>query len=104
MALVDYNPDWAQETKRMIEEEGGISHVIQADVTDEESCRNAVAKTVELYGAVHILVNIGRPHTQNLTLVPLANLLSRGKLASVARWATSRRLTSMPGIGTSAST
>lgn len=60
MALVDYNPDWAQETKRMIDEEGGISHVIQADVTDEESCKNAVAKTVELYGAVHILVNIGK--------------------------------------------
>jgi hypothetical protein len=28
-------------------------------VTDEESCRNAVARTVELFGALHILVNIG---------------------------------------------
>lgn len=44
----------------MIDEEGGVSEVIQADVTDEASCRNAVAKTVELYGAVHILVNIGK--------------------------------------------
>lgn len=60
MALVDYNIEWAKETKRMIEEEGGLSEVIQADVTDEASCRNAVAKTVELYGAVHILVNIGK--------------------------------------------
>lgn len=59
MALVDYNVDWANETKRMIDEEGGISEVIQVDVTDEKSCQHAVAKTVELYGAVHILINIG---------------------------------------------
>lgn len=44
----------------MIDEEGGVSEVIQADVTSEESCKNAVEKTVELYGSVHILVNIGK--------------------------------------------
>ncbi len=60
VALVDFNVEWAAETKRMIDEEGGISEVIQTDVTDEESCRNAVAKTVELFGTVHILVNIGK--------------------------------------------
>lgn len=60
VALLDYNVEWAQETKRMIDEEGGISEVIQADVTDEESCKQAVAKTVELFGTVHILVNIGK--------------------------------------------
>lgn len=43
----------------MIDEEGGISHVIQADVTNEDSCKSAVAQTVELWGAVHVLVNIG---------------------------------------------
>eukprot|EP00914_Ancora_sagittata_P028473 GHVO01056190.1.p2 GENE.GHVO01056190.1~~GHVO01056190.1.p2 ORF type:complete len:131 (-),score=7.99 GHVO01056190.1:356-748(-) len=59
VALVDYNEAWAQETKRMIDEEGGISEVVQADVTSEESCKNAVQKTVELSGKVHILVNIG---------------------------------------------
>jgi len=59
VALVDYNVEWAQETKRMIDEEGGVSEVILADVTDEESCRNAVAKTVELFGTLNILVNIG---------------------------------------------
>ncbi|OJJ61882.1 hypothetical protein ASPSYDRAFT_75877 [Aspergillus sydowii CBS 593.65] len=58
VALVDYNDEWAQETKRMIDEDGGISEVVQADVTDEESCRNAVAKAVEIFGTVHILVNI----------------------------------------------
>lgn len=60
VALVDFNVDWAKETKRMIDEEGGISEVIQADVTSEESCKNAIDKTVELWGALHILVNIGR--------------------------------------------
>ncbi|EMC99257.1 hypothetical protein BAUCODRAFT_146222 [Baudoinia panamericana UAMH 10762] len=58
IALVDYNIEWAEETKRMIDAEGGVSEVIQADVTDEESCRNAVAKTVALWGALNILVNI----------------------------------------------
>ena len=56
---MDYNVDWAANTKEMIDAEGGISEVIQADVTDEASCKRAVAKTVELYGTVHILVNIG---------------------------------------------
>lgn len=60
VALVDHNVEWAQDTKQMIDAEGGISEVIQADVTSEESCKNAVAKTVELFGAVHILVNVGK--------------------------------------------
>ncbi|KAI0201396.1 hypothetical protein F4808DRAFT_459887 [Astrocystis sublimbata] len=58
VALIDLNIDWAKETKRMIDEEGGISEVIQADVASDESCKNAVALTVQLWGAVHILVNI----------------------------------------------
>jgi NAD(P)-dependent dehydrogenase (short-subunit alcohol dehydrogenase family) len=32
--------------------------VIHTDVTDESSCQAAVARTVELFGTVHILVNI----------------------------------------------
>jgi len=57
--LVDISSEWAAETKRMIDAEGGVSEVIQADVTSEESCKSAVARAVELFGAVHILVNIG---------------------------------------------
>ena len=60
VALVDFNLEWAAETRRMIDAEGGTSEVIQADVTDEESCKNAVAKTVQLFGTVNILVNIGK--------------------------------------------
>ncbi|KAJ2984873.1 hypothetical protein NUW58_g5829 [Xylaria curta] len=58
VALVDINPVWAQETKRMIDEEGGISEVIQADITIEESCKKVVSQTIEIFGTVHILVNI----------------------------------------------
>ncbi|KAF9886283.1 hypothetical protein FE257_011896 [Aspergillus nanangensis] len=58
VVLLDYNREWAEETKRMIDGEGGISHVVQADVTDEESCKAAVAQAVEVFGTVHILVNI----------------------------------------------
>lgn len=57
----------------MIDAEGGISEAIQTDVTDEESVRQAVAKTVELFGAVHILVNIGKfldpPHPPSFTIM-----------------------------------
>lgn len=60
VALFDYNVEWAEETKRMIDEEGGTSEVIQCDVTKEESVKAAVAHTVELFGTVHILVNIGK--------------------------------------------
>ncbi|KAK0465946.1 uncharacterized protein EV420DRAFT_1261209 [Desarmillaria tabescens] len=58
VALLDSNPEWAEETKRMITAEGGISEVVECDVTNEESCKAAVARTVALFGAVHILVNI----------------------------------------------
>ncbi|KIX96995.1 uncharacterized protein Z520_07109 [Fonsecaea multimorphosa CBS 102226] len=58
VALLDINASWAEDTKRMIDAEGGISEVIPTDVTDESSCKNAVAKTVELFGTVTILVNV----------------------------------------------
>lgn len=58
VALLDHNEEWARETKRMIDEEGGVSEVIQADVTDENSCREAVRRAVEVFGSLTILVNI----------------------------------------------
>jgi NAD(P)-dependent dehydrogenase (short-subunit alcohol dehydrogenase family) len=61
VALLDHIIEQAQETKRMIDEEGGISEVIHCDATVEADCKNAVKKTVELFGAVHILVNVGTP-------------------------------------------
>lgn len=58
VALLDHNEEWARDTKRMIDDEGGESEVIQTDVTDETSCRNAVAQAVKLFGRISILVNI----------------------------------------------
>ncbi|KAK0501015.1 hypothetical protein EDD18DRAFT_1146993 [Armillaria luteobubalina] len=58
VALLDVHPEWTKETNRMIASEGGISEVVECDVTNEESCKAAVARTVALFGAVHILVNV----------------------------------------------
>ncbi|KAI1846239.1 hypothetical protein JX265_010616 [Neoarthrinium moseri] len=58
VAIVDRNLDAAEETKRMIENEGGKAEVVQADVTVDADCKAAVARTVELFGKVDILVNI----------------------------------------------
>ncbi|KAK1225313.1 hypothetical protein PQX77_011731 [Marasmius sp. AFHP31] len=58
VALLDYDLEAAEETKRMIDEEGCTSQVIQCDVSDEDACRTAVEKTVELFGKVNILVNV----------------------------------------------
>ncbi|KAJ7624725.1 hypothetical protein FB45DRAFT_924091 [Roridomyces roridus] len=73
VALVDYNLAWARETKRMIDAEGGVSEVVQCDVTKEKECEAAVRRVVEMWGKVHVLVNIvgvGGPHG-NVTEVDL---------------------------------
>lgn len=59
MALLDYNLEWAQDTKDMIDAEGGTSEVVEVDVTKEESVKRAVAETMRLFGRIDILVNIG---------------------------------------------
>ena len=59
VAIVDRDLEAGNETKRMIEVEGGKAEVVVADVTVEEECKAAVAKTVDLFGKVTILVNIG---------------------------------------------
>lgn len=55
--LVDEITDWAEETRQMIDKEGGDSAVVEADVSDEQSCRTAVAAVVAGGGRVDILVN-----------------------------------------------
>ena len=66
--------DWAKDTKRIIDEEGGISEIIQCDVTNEESCKAAVAKTVDLWAAVHVLVNIGSSSSSYLNVYSSNNI------------------------------
>lgn len=59
VAIVDRNLEAGEETKRMIEAGGGKAEVVLADVTVDAECKTAVAKTVELFGKVTILINIG---------------------------------------------
>ena len=64
IALIDAVPEWAAVTQRMIADEGGESIVLECDVTKPEDCRQAVAKTVDQWARVDILVNnvgIGGP-------------------------------------------
>ncbi len=62
--LLDATPGPAEETKAMIDTEGGTSLVTVADVTDAASCQAAVASAVAAWGRVDVLVNnvgIGGP-------------------------------------------
>ena len=75
----------AQETKRAVEKEGRRCILISGDVSDSEFCEDAVAKTVQAFGKLDILVNNAafqqhanrhhrhhrpalRPHAQNQPL------------------------------------
>lgn len=55
--LVDRDPDSAEETKRMIEAEKGVSSVCVADVNRAEDCRRMAEQCVETYGRIDILHN-----------------------------------------------
>jgi len=55
--LVDYRLDSAQETKLMIDKEGGESIAFAADVTRTDDCRRMAEKCAETYGGIDILVN-----------------------------------------------
>ena len=55
--LVDRDRDSAAETKRMIDDEGGASFVLAADVTDAEACMRMAAACVQRHGRIDILHN-----------------------------------------------
>jgi NAD(P)-dependent dehydrogenase (short-subunit alcohol dehydrogenase family) len=57
VAILDGQLEWAAETQKIIESEGGSSILIEADVSRESSCRAAVERTIEAFGALHVLVN-----------------------------------------------
>ena len=58
VVLVDQRRDWAEETYRVIEREGGQAILVEADVADDASCRRAVGQAVEAFGGVDVLVNV----------------------------------------------
>ncbi len=58
---VDLAPERAEETKALIEDEGGVAEVFGADCTKDDECAAMVQAAVDAFGTVDILVNnIGR--------------------------------------------
>lgn len=57
VAVVDQVPEAAEETRRMIAEEGGTAVVVVGDVSEPEECRRIVASVRELLGPPAVLVN-----------------------------------------------
>jgi len=55
--LVDLRSEAAEETKRMIDKEGGKSFIFQGNVVEAESCRAMVDKCLQVYGRIDILHN-----------------------------------------------
>ena len=55
--LVDLHPERAEQTRQMIEEEGGKAIVCAADVTQAAACEAMVRAAVDAFGTVDILVN-----------------------------------------------
>lgn len=69
--LLDSVHEWAEETQRMIADEGGESIVRQCDVSSDEHCQRAAAVALEQWGRIDILVNnvgIGGPKGTALDL------------------------------------
>jgi NAD(P)-dependent dehydrogenase (short-subunit alcohol dehydrogenase family) len=57
VCLVDSVAAWAEETGRTIADEGGDCLVVEADVSDPAACRAAIARAVERWGRLDVLVN-----------------------------------------------
>ena len=57
VALVDQVADWATETQRRIEAEGGQALVIEADVTRSADCQRVVETVLAQFGRVDVLDN-----------------------------------------------
>jgi NAD(P)-dependent dehydrogenase (short-subunit alcohol dehydrogenase family) len=57
VVLVDRNPGAAEETRHLIEEEGGICYPIAGDVSRADDCRRIVDSCVATWGGVDVLHN-----------------------------------------------
>jgi NAD(P)-dependent dehydrogenase (short-subunit alcohol dehydrogenase family) len=55
--LVDLNPEAGEETKCMIDEEGGKSFVFQANVSQSKDCQAMLERCLKTYGQIDILHN-----------------------------------------------
>jgi NAD(P)-dependent dehydrogenase (short-subunit alcohol dehydrogenase family) len=57
VTLVDTVARWAEATRKLIEAEGGVRQIVEGDVSDPASCSAIVARTMEAWGRLDILVN-----------------------------------------------
>lgn len=64
VSYLDEHQD-AEETKKLIEQEGGKCILIAGDIGDESFCRESIQKVVDEFGGLDILVNnAGEQHMQ----------------------------------------
>ncbi|MDQ6764387.1 MAG: SDR family oxidoreductase [Bacteroidota bacterium] len=56
IVYLNEHPD-AEETKKMVEEEGRSCILIPGDVSDKNFCKLAVKKTIDTFGKLNVLVN-----------------------------------------------
>ncbi len=57
VVLVDMNPEAADETKSIIDKEGGECITVQADVTRSQDCKNIMDECLRTYGRIDVLHN-----------------------------------------------
>jgi NAD(P)-dependent dehydrogenase (short-subunit alcohol dehydrogenase family) len=69
--LVDRRLDSAEETKALIEKEGGQAFAFEADITRTDDCRKTAQVGIETLGGIDILVNVvgvGGENTRRLEI------------------------------------
>src|SRR4030081_3055929 len=57
VTLVDTVAPWGEATARVIGAEGGVSQIVEGDVSDPSSCQAIVERTLKVWGRLDILVN-----------------------------------------------
>jgi len=57
VARLDNRREWAEETLRMLDEEGGNAFIVECDVTQPSSCESAVEEILSNVDGIDILVN-----------------------------------------------
>lgn len=75
VALIDETVAWAENTKAMIDREGGTSMVVSANVADQSSCAAAINVIAGAWGRIDVLVNnvgIGGPIGNAVEVDPTA--------------------------------
>ena len=92
----------AEETQRLVEEQGGECLLIPGDLSKEANCRRAVNKVVKRFGRIDILVNNAAIHYEQKKL---EDITSEQLLKTFATnifsyfWVTQATLPSMPDGG-----